>query len=280
MRFSKYHGIGNDFIIVDGFSETIPADIKKIAREFCDRHLGIGGDGLIIVLPSDKADIKMRIINSDGSEAEMCGNGIRCFAKYVYDTGRVKKTRFTVDTLAGIMTPELVLENGRVRAVTVDMGEPSLKRSEIPMLGPEDGQVINEPLEVVDKTFNITAVLMGVPHCVVFVDDLNSIDVAKYGAALEKHPVFPRKINVHFVEVINDREMKMRVWERGAGITLACGTGACGTLVAAVVNNKTGKKSKIQLPGGILEIEWADNNHLYMTGPAELVFNGEICLDK
>lgn len=275
MRFTKYHGIGNDFIIIDGIREKLPSQINETARALCHRNFGIGGDGLIVVLPSEKADIRMQIINSDGSEAEMCGNGIRCFARYVYEAGHITQLKFTVETLAGIMVPELFLEKGIVSGVKVDMGIPSLKRADVPMLGDAE-QAINVPLEVLDTTFNVTSVLMGVPHCIVFVEDVSKVELSKYGPALETHKVFPRKTNVHFVQVINDKEMKMRIWERGAGITLACGTGACGTLVAASVNDKTGKKARIELPGGILNIEWAENNHVYMTGPAELVFSGEV----
>lgn len=275
MKFSKYHGIGNDFIIFDGIIEKVPADIKKAVPRICSRNFGIGADGIMVVLPSACADIKMQIINADGSEAEMCGNGIRCFARYVYETGHVPKTKFTVETLAGLMIPELVLKDGQVQGVTVDMGVPSLKRVDIPMLG-ETAEAINEPLQVLDTTFNVTGVLMGVPHCVIFVEDVEKVDVAKYGPALEKHPAFPRKTNVHFVQVLGEQKMKMRIWERGAGPTLACGTGACGVLVAAHVNNLTGKKAAITLPGGVLQVEWADNGHVYMTGPAELVFRGEI----
>jgi len=275
MRFTKYHGIGNDFIIIDGIREKLPSQIKETAKALCHRNFGIGGDGLIVVLPSERADIRMQIINSDGSEAEMCGNGIRCFARYVYEAGHIKQPKFTVETLAGIMIPELILEKGIVNGVTVDMGIPSLKRADVPMLGDTE-QAINVPLEVLDTTFSITSVLMGVPHCIVFVDDVSKVDLQKYGPALETHAAYPRKTNVHFVQVINENEMKMRIWERGAGITLACGTGACGTLVAAAVNKKTGKKARIELPGGILNIEWAENNHVYMTGPAELVFSGEV----
>ncbi|PKM90954.1 MAG: diaminopimelate epimerase [Firmicutes bacterium HGW-Firmicutes-12] len=275
MKFTKYHGIGNDFIIIDGIREKLPDNLNETAKNLCHRNYGIGADGLMVVLPSDKADIRMRIINSDGSEAEMCGNGIRCFARYVYEYGHVQQLQFTVETLAGIMVPVLVTEAGQVKGITVDMGVPSLNRIDIPMLG-DTKQAINEKLQVLDTSFNVTSVLLGVPHCIVFVDDVEKVDLQKYGPALESHPAYPRKTNVHFVEVINDHEMKMRIWERGAGITLACGTGACGTLVAAHVNKKTGKIAKIELPGGVLNIEWADNNHIYMTGPAELVFSGEV----
>lgn len=275
MKFYKMHGIGNDFIMVDGFKEDLPQDLSKTALELCNRNFGIGGDGFVVMLPSDTADIRMRIINSDGSEAEMCGNAIRCFARLAYESGHVKKETFTIETLAGPMIPRLVIENGKVTGVTVDMGEPFLERNKVPMLG-APGQVINEPLKVLDTTFNITALLMGVPHCITFVDDVDSIDLSKYGPVLEHNPVFPRKTNVHFLQVLNNEEIKMRVWERGAGVTLACGTGACASLVAAVLNNKTGRRAKIHLPGGTLEIEWAENNHVYMTGPGQYVFSGEV----
>jgi len=275
LNFTKMHGLGNDFILVDGFKEKLPADLLKTAAKLCDRHFGIGADGLILVLPSDKADLKMRIINSDGSEAEMCGNGIRCFARYAYERGLVNKEIFTVETLAGIMTPRLVFEQNKLTGITVDMGEPVLERSAIPMLGPA-GQALHEPLTVLDKIVYVTALLMGVPHCVVLVDDVSKVAIEKYGPALETHAVFPQKTNVHFLEVLNDQEIKMRVWERGAGLTLACGTGACASLVAAVLNKRTKRKAKIHLPGGTLIIEWAVNNHVYMTGPAANVFSGKV----
>ena len=275
MRFSKVHGLGNDFIIIDGFRENLPQDLHRAAQRLCDRHFGVGADGLVLALPSLKADVMMRIYNSDGSEAEMCGNAIRCLARFAYESGYVRKEEFTVETLAGVMTPRLVLKNGEVAGVTVDMGEPSFQRKDIPMLGPE-GQALNVPLQVLGRTFDATCLLMGVPHCVIFVDDVDEIELEKYGPHLEKHPLFPRKTNVHFVEVPNDREMKMRIWERGAGVTLACGTGACGALAAAAANNRTGRKAAVHLPGGMLEVEWAGNNHIYMTGPAQVVYCGEI----
>lgn len=279
MKFYKMHGLGNDFIMVDGFKEKIPLNLAQTSCRLCDRHFGIGADGLILLLPSGMADVKMRIINSDGSEAEMCGNGIRCFAKLAYELGHVAADTFTVETLAGIMTPRLLLQDGRVTAVTVDMGEPRLERSLVPMRGPE-GPAIHEPLQVLGETFYITSLLMGVPHTVIFVDDVGQIDVAKYGPEIEKHPIFPRKTNVGFVEVVSRNEMKYRVWERGAGLTLACGTGACATMVAAVLNKKTDRKARIHLPGGTLETEWAENNHVLMSGPAQLVFTGDVPADS
>lgn len=276
MNFTKMQGLGNDFIMIDGFKETLPQDLLAMTKQLCDRHFGIGADGVIIVLPSDKADYRMRIINADGSEVEMCGNGIRCFAKYVYEAGLLPQGQdlFTIETLAGIMTPRIVRQGATVTAVTVDMGEPVLERGDVPMHGPV-GQAINEPIAVLDTTFSLTAVSMGNPHCVIFVADADQIDLVKYGPALENHPAFPRKTNVHFVEALNQQELRMRVWERGVGITLACGTGACATLVAAVLNKKTERKAKVHLPGGTLEIEWAENNHVYMTGPAQTVFTGK-----
>jgi len=275
VKFTKMHGLGNDFILVDGFQETLSPDLSQITLKLCDRHFGIGADGVIVVLPSETADFRMRIINSDGSEVEMCGNGIRCFAKYVYEENLIKQATFTVETLAGIMTPSLVLQGDKVTGVRVDMGEPSLERSAVPMFG-SVGQALHESLEVLDTTFYITALSMGNPHCVIFVDDVGQIDLEKYGPALETHRVFPKKTNVHFLEVQNRAEIKMRVWERGVGPTLACGTGACASLVAAVLNQKTERQAKIHLPGGTLEIEWAENNHVYMTGPAQKVFSGKV----
>ena len=278
MNFTKMQGLGNDFIVVDGIKEKLPENLTDLANKLCDRHFGIGADGLIVVLPSARADFRMRIINADGSEVEMCGNGIRCFAKYVYEAGLVEPGRdtFTVETLAGIMTPRLLVEGEKVVAVTVDMGEPVLERALIPMLG-SGGQAVSEPLDLLDTTYHITAVSMGNPHCVIFVDNVDQIPLEKYGPALETHPVFPKKTNVHFVQVLNRQELKMRVWERGVGVTLACGTGACASLVAAVLNGKTQRRAKVYLPGGPLEIEWNEkNNHVYMTGPAETVFTGVV----
>lgn len=275
MKFTKMQGIGNDFIMVDGFQEKLPSDLNKTALKLCDRRFGIGADGLIFILPSEKADLRMVIINSDGSEAEMCGNGIRCFAKYAYEHHLIAKEAFTVETLAGIMGPRLNIIDSVVVGVTVDMGEPIFARSAVPILG-QGGQALAEPLEVLDQTFEITSMLMGVPHTVVFVDDVVAFELAKYGPALENHPIFPRKTNANFVQVLNKNEIKYRVWERGAGPTLACGTGACSVLVAAVLNQKTERRAKVYLPGGTLEIEWAGDNHVYMTGPAAVVFNGEV----
>ncbi|EAX48618.1 Diaminopimelate epimerase [Thermosinus carboxydivorans Nor1] len=277
MQFTKWHGQGNDFVIVNGFQEKIE-DYAQAAVKICDRHFGIGADGLVIVGPSQVADFRMRIFNSDGSEAEMCGNVTRCVARYVYEYGLTDKTKITLETLAGPIKPELIFENGVLRTVRVDMGEPRLKRAQIPMIGEPDSEAINVPLIVNDKTYDITCVSMGNPHCIIFVDDVDEINLAAVGPLIENHPTFPRKTNVEFVQVLNDHEMRMRVWERGAGITLACGTGASATLVAAVLNGKTGRVATIHLDGGDLVLEWGNDNHVYMSGPAVEVFRGEYLL--
>ena len=277
MKFTKMQGLGNDFVIVDARNLTLPTDLADWSKKLCDRHFGIGADGLMLVLPSECADIRMQILNSDGSEAEMCGNGIRCFAKFVYEEGLVKNNPMTVETLAGLMVPEVVLDaSGQVVLVTVDMGEPRLTRAEIPMLG-DNGQVIDETLHVVEKPFQITAVSMGNPHCVTFVDDIGQADLEKWGPLLEHSPSFPKKTNVEFVQVLNRQEVIMRVWERGASITMACGTGACATAVACVLNGRTERKITVHLDGGDLKIDWDEaSNHIFMTGAAETVFAGEI----
>ena len=274
MKFTKWQGTGNDFVIVNGFEETI-VDYSSKAIEVCDRHYGIGADGLIMVLPSSIADFQMRIINSDGSEPEMCGNGIRCFARYVYESGLTNKTELCVETLAGIIRPTLLLENDRVESVCVDMGEPRLQRGEIPTAGNPMEKVINELLTVGDCTHRITCVSMGNPHCVIFTENVDSMDLPAFGKPIEEHPFFPRKTNVEFVQVMDRRNLRMRVWERGAGVTLACGTGTCATVVAAVLNNITDRKVKVRLDGGELLVEWREDNHVYMTGPAVEVFRGE-----
>ena len=280
MRFTKVQGLGNDFILVNGFEEGLDLDdFPGLAVRMCDRHFGVGADGLVPLLPSDIADVTMRIFNSDGSEAEMCGNVIRCAAKYLYEHGLVHKEKIWVETLAGIMIPELMVDNGRVRMVRVDMGEPRLERSEIPMAGPP-GRVVDEPLEVEDKTYRVTAVSMGNPHCVIFVPDLDRVPLQVVGPRIEVHQAFPRKTNVEFIQVLNHGEVKMVVWERGAGETMACGTGTCAAVVASALNGHTGRRVTVRLKAGDLFIEWAENNHVYMTGPAEEVFTGEYPYEK
>ncbi|NPV27313.1 MAG: diaminopimelate epimerase [Firmicutes bacterium] len=279
MEFTKMHGLGNDFVIVNGCRETIPSDYCTLAKKVCDRHFGVGADGLVFILPSERADVRMRIFNSDGSEAEMCGNVIRCVAKYLYEREIVKGVFIRVETLAGIMMPEVILENGRVTGARVDMGEPILERQLIPMLG-DPGRAVNEPIIVNGKELRITAVSMGNPHCLVFVPQLDKIPFRVWGPEIEHHPLFPRKTNVEFIEVINPNEIRVKVWERGVGETLACGTGACACVVGGVLNGKTGREVVVHLPGGRLNIEWAKNGRVYMTGPATEVFSGTLFLEN
>lgn len=275
MFFTKVHGLGNDFILVNaGTGQGFPDDYSTLAKEMCDRKFGIGADGLVLLLDSEEADVRMRIINSDGSEAEMCGNAIRCVAKYLYEQGIARKDEIKVETLAGIIVPQIIQKHGAVEAVKVDMGAPRLERAAIPMTGPP-GQVVNEPLEVAGQTLYITAVSMGNPHCVIFVEDVSAIPLADIGPVIETHLAFPRKTNVEFVQVLSPTEVRMVVWERGAGPTMACGTGACAVAVAGVLNGLTEKQVTVHLPGGPLTIEWADNGSVYMTGPAKQVFTGE-----
>jgi len=274
MKFIKMHGLGNDFVFLDHFSVAANEDYPKLAKKLCHRQFGIGGDGLIVILPSKVADARMRIINSDGTEPEMCGNGIRCFARYVYDQGLVIHNPMQVETLAGVLTIHLNIKGAQVQGVRVDMGEPVLRADLIPVLG-QGEPVVGETLEVLGETFQYTAVSMGNPHCVIFVEDFATLDFERLGPAIEKHSLFPRKTNVEFIEVNSSKDLTMKVWERGAGPTLACGTGACASAVAAVLNHKTERAVTVHLPGGDLFIEWELDNHVYMTGPAAYVFKGE-----
>jgi len=277
--FVKMHGLGNDFILIDCLSKPVGdlSFLSYLAKRLCNRNFGIGADGLMLILPSSKADLRMRIFNYDGSEAQMCGNGIRCFAKYAYENKLLSKNKFTVETLAGIIIPELTITNNKILGVKVNMGTPKLRRREIPMNGKDTLTVVNETLKIKpEQTFKITCVSMGNPHCITFVNDVQSISVDEIGPKIENHPLFPEKTNVEFIQVLNKQEINFRVWERGVGETLACGTGACAALVAAVLNKKTDRKATIHLPGGDLDIQWADDGHVYMTGPAELVFRGEM----
>lgn len=275
-RFHKVHGLGNDFIIIDLLGGLkLPADLAGAAVKLCDRRFGIGADGLVLILPAVKVDAAMRIFNPDGSEAEMCGNAIRCVAEYLYNHGIVKRDEIKVETLAGIIVPRLILENGRVKAVRVDMGEPRLERREIPMVG-DPGMVISEPLEIGKEVYEVTAVSMGNPHCIIFTDDVKNVPVEVLGPRIENHSSFPSRTNVEFIQVLNRREIRMRVWERGAGITMACGTGACAAAVAGALNGLTEKQVTVLLDGGPLYIEWSSDNHVYMTGPAREVFYGTV----
>ena len=277
MKFAKMHGLGNDFVLINCLEEKISGiDLSFWAEKLCHRHFGIGADGLMLILPSEVADLRMRIFNADGSEAEMCGNGIRCFAKFAYEHGLVKEKEIKVETLAGIIVPRLHLKGKEVEAVEVDMGMPRFLRKEIPMLGEGETKVIDEKFEVDDKELRITCVSMGNPHCVIFVDDVDSFRLWAIGASIENHLLFPQRSNVEFVQVMNPNELKVRVWERGVGETLACGTGACASLVASVLNNKTQRNVKVRLRGGNLSVEWRDDNHIFITGPAQEIFNGEM----
>jgi diaminopimelate epimerase len=274
MNFTKMHGLGNDFIILAGEKE-LPAGVDQTAIRLCNRYFGIGADGLVFILPSENADFKMRIFNSDGSEAEQCGNAIRCVSKYVFDHGMTNKQEITIETVgAGVQIVQLYAENDKVTTVRVDMGEPLLKGLQVPTTV-DQNPVINYPVEVDGREFRFTAVSMGNPHSVIYVEDAVNFDLATWGPKLEVHPLFPRKINVEFVTVKDRDYMDMRVWERGAGPTLACGTGACATLVSSVLNGLTDRAATVSLAGGDLYIEWNEaDNHVYMTGPASEVFKG------
>ncbi len=279
MKFTKMHGAGNDYVYVNCFAEPVE-NPAEVAIKVSNRNFGIGSDGLILILPSDKADVRMRMFNSDGSESEMCGNGIRCVAKYAYDHGIVTKKEITAETGAGILTLQLFTAgNNKVERVRVNMGKPRLTKAEIPMLGDAQGEkTVSQPLNILHTTFNITTVSMGNPHCVIFVDDVENFQVEKYGSLIENHDLFPRRTNVEFVQIISRTEVRQRTWERGAGETLACGTGASAVCVAGALNGLTEKRILNHLSGGDLELEWADDGHLYMTGPATEVFSGEIDL--
>ena len=248
MKFTKWQGCGNDFLLIDCREKEL-ADYGAFAKKSCDRHFGVGGDGVLVILNSDKADFRMRIFNADGSEAEMCGNGIRCFARYLYDHHITDKKKFTVETGAGILVPEIVEKDGVVTGVRVDMGEPVLEADKIPMAGYGNRRVVNEPVEVAGRKWNITGVSMGNPHCVVFVDDIKTTPIEEVGPIFEVQERYPKKTNTEFVQVLDRQHMRMRVWERGAAITLACGTGACATLTAAVLNGKTDRRAEITLDG-------------------------------
>jgi diaminopimelate epimerase len=279
-RFTKMHGIGNDFVMVDADPESLvsfaDSELHEISRRLCHRKFGIGGDGLILVLPSDSADFRMRMFNPDGSEAEMCGNGIRCFAKYVYDRGKTQSEQITVDTKAGVMRLDLEVEGQRVSNVRVDMGRPILRREHIPMTGAGPSPVVDESISVDGEPYRLTAVSMGNPHVIIFTDDVSAVPLERIGPRIETHAFFPARTNVHFVQIHSPREITMRTWERGAGATLACGTGACASVVASALNEYTGRSVLAHLPGGDLRIEWSEDDHVYMSGPAETVFQGEI----
>lgn len=274
MKITKMHGLGNDFIVF--FDEgTVELDVTDMAQRLCDRHTGIGADGLVIVMPSEVADVRMRIINSDGSEAEMCGNGIRCFAKYAYDRKIITKDIFTVETLAGIMTPEIIAEDGVAKLVKVNMGKPTFTASAIPM-AVEAEKVIDYTIDVDGTSYVVSSVLLGVPHTEVFVDDVKTVPLTVLGPKIEKHPLFPKGTNVNFVQVVNENTVKVRTWERGAGATLACGTGSCSSAVMAHEKGLTGRSVDVQLYLGTLHIDYDEDGTVYMTGPAAEVFSLEL----
>ncbi|MDR0405802.1 MAG: diaminopimelate epimerase [Clostridiales bacterium] len=273
MKFTKMHGIGNDYIYINCFEEEL-GDIPSLAVEMSDRHFGVGSDGLVLISRSDRADFRMRMFNADGTEAEMCGNASRCVGKYVYDRGMTDKTSLSLETLAGIKRLDLHVENGAAQAVTVDMGEPVLT----PQLIPVDytgEEFINKIITADNREYAITCVSMGNPHAVTYVTDVGGLDLCALGPKFENHSIFPNRVNTEFVEVMDSKTIRMRVWERGAGETLACGTGACAAVVASALNGLTGRKVTVRLLGGNLEIDWnADDNRVYMTGAAVTVFDG------
>lgn len=290
MRFTKMHGIGNDYVYVDCFGERLPDDPAELARRIANRHFGVGGDGLILICPSEVAAARMRMFNADGSEAEMCGNGVRCVAKYVFDHGIAKENPLRIETGAGVLALDLETVDGKVSRVRVDMGKPVLEASKIPVAlsGPAEAQVVDVPLEPHVTLANtdgwieacglearMTCVSMGNPHLVLFCQNLQAVPLESVGPALETHAIFPRRINVHFVEVHGAAEVTMRTWERGSGITLACGTGACAVCVAGVLTGRTDRKILAHLSGGDLDLEWAADGRVFMTGPATEVFSGE-----
>lgn len=274
MKFTKMEGCGNDYVYVNGFEEKID-NPNEVAIAVSDRHFGIGSDGLIIINPSEVADFKMCMYNADGSEGKMCGNGIRCVAKYVYDFNLTDKDVITVETLSGIKTLKLNVENGKVKTVRVNMGAPILECDKVPVKY-DDEKMINKPVKVDGKTFNITCVSIGNPHAVTFINDTDNLEIEKIGPKFENNEIFPDKVNTEFIQIIDKKTVKMRVWERGSGETFACGTGACASVVASVLNRLTENKVTVKLLGGELEIEYnQDENTVYMTGPARVVFTGE-----
>lgn len=287
MRFTKMQGCGNDYIYVDCFKEKPPADPAALSRKISDRHFGVGADGLILICPSEKGDARMRMFNADGSEAEMCGNGVRCVAKYVHDHGIARKSPLRIETGRGVLTLELEIARGKVERVRVDMGEPILDSAKIPTTLPGP-RVVNQalpagPIDPAERwvancgaDLRVTCVSMGNPHAVLFCRDVAKVPLASIGPELETAAIFPRRSNIHFVQVHSPNEVTMRTWERGSGITLACGTGACAVCVASVLTERTGRKILAHLPGGDLQLEWAaGDNHVFMTGPAAEVFDGE-----
>lgn len=275
MKFTKMHGLGNDYVYVNCFKETVD-NPAEVSIKVSDRHFGIGSDGLILIKPSDVADFRMDMYNADGSQAEMCGNGIRCVAKYVYDYGLTDKTGISIETLAGIKYLDLHIENGKAETITVNMGSPILQPEMIPVVSDKD-KVVDEPIVVQGKEYKMTCVSMGNPHCIVFVDDTEHFPLEKIGPDFECHKAFPKRVNTEFIQVLDRKTVNMRVWERGSGETLACGTGACASAVACILNGLTEDEITLHLLGGDLLVRWdKEENLVYMTGPATVVFDGEI----
>jgi diaminopimelate epimerase len=274
VHFAKLHGLGNDFVLMEGLPVTNDEELSRLARRICDRNFGVGADGLILVLPGKKSPFKMRVLNADGSEAEMCGNGIRCFAKYVYERSLTEETEFEVETMAGIIRPRLLTDCGQVSAVCVDMGRPIFKANNIPVQGYGDGPVIEDRLKVNGMQLVFTAVSMGNPHVIIEVNSLEQIPWRELGPKVEHHSAFPHKTNVHFVQLLERDRLLVKVWERGAGPTLACGTGACAVVAALTMAGRVNRQAWVVLPGGELWIEWKEDDHIYMTGPATHVFDG------
>lgn len=277
IRFTKMQGCGNDYVYINGFTEKVPQEKKpEFVRFASDRHFGIGGDGVIFINPSDEADFEMEMYNADGTRAEMCGNGIRCVAKYVHDKGLTDQTQFSIVSGGKVKYMDLTVENGITKAIRVDMGEPILTAAEVPVVSKNE-QSVDEEIVVDNEKYRMTCVSMGNPHAVVFVDSTADFPLEQIGPHFENHERFPRRTNTEFVEVVSPEYVKMRVWERGTGETLACGTGCCATTVACVLNGKTGRKVTVEVLGGALTIQWDEKtNHIFMTGPAEFVFDGEL----
>lgn len=276
MKFTKMHGLGNDYVYVNCFEETVD-NPAEVSIKVSDRHFGIGSDGLVLIKPSDIADFRMDMFNADGSQAEMCGNAIRCVGKYVYDHGMTEKESISVETLAGIKYLDFTIEDGKVTWITVDMGEPELKASLVPVISHNE-RVIDEHIHAAGIDWKMTCVSMGNPHCVIFIDEpVMEFPLEKIGPDFECHERFPRRINTEFIEVLDRKNVNMRVWERGSGETLACGTGACASTVAAILNGYTEDEITLHLRGGDLKVRWnRENNRVYMTGPATVVFHGEM----
>jgi diaminopimelate epimerase len=267
------HGIGNDYVYIDGFASTV-ADPASLARRVSPRRTGIGSDGLILIQPSSAADCRMEMYNADGSRGLMCGNGIRCVAKYAYESGHSRANPMRIETDAGIKVIQMNVQNGQVGDLTVDMGQPVLDGPRIPVAA--EGRVVDAPFEVDGTEYRITCVSMGNPHCVVFLPQVVDLDLERIGPLFEHHPFFPERVNTEFVQILSPERLRMRVWERGSGETAACGTGACAVVVAAALTDRAERKATVQLNGGELDIDWANDDHVYMTGPAEEVFRGEI----